>query len=168
MTLIERILVSDVMNQEVIVCRASDTIETVVMAMIKYGISGMPVIDARERVIGVISEKDIARVLAKRSGLSKSSQIRTSLEWLLFAGTHGGFASEKMASLISLMKNETVKDHMSAPPVMVSTRASLRDALRLMVEKRVNRLPVVDKNRLVGIITRGDVMSFLARELWDL
>ncbi len=55
------------------------------------------------------------------------------------------------------MKQDLVKDWMSANPVTISASTTLPEAHRLMMEHRIRRLPVVEKGRLVGIVTLGDV-----------
>jgi CBS domain-containing protein len=57
------------------------------------------------------------------------------------------------------MNIHRVEDWMSKPAIVAAPSASLADALRLMQERRIRRLPVVDRDRLVGIITRGDLRA---------
>jgi len=55
------------------------------------------------------------------------------------------------------MKRQLVKDWMTANPVCASPHTTLPEALQLMQERRIRRLPVVEKGKLVGIVTRGDL-----------
>src|SRR5574341_632670 len=55
------------------------------------------------------------------------------------------------------MKTELVKDWMTPNPICVEPHTTLPEGLQLMKERRIRRLPVVDKGRLVGIVTRGDL-----------
>ncbi|HKZ69022.1 MAG TPA: CBS domain-containing protein [Anaerolineales bacterium] len=55
------------------------------------------------------------------------------------------------------MRSELVKDWMTPDPVCATTHTSLPDALQMMQERRIRRLPVVDHDKLMGIVTRGDL-----------
>lgn len=156
--------VGEAMNREIIVCRDDDTIETVIETMFKHGISGMPVIDANLQVVGVISEKDVVRAFNKALANAGISEINTTIR-LLFLGKLENLDPKQLVEIMRSARTQLVRNYMSSPPIMVSSRSSLNEALDLMISKRVNRLPVVDKNQIVGIITRGDIMVFIASEL---
>jgi CBS domain-containing protein len=156
--------VDEAMNREIVVCRDDDTIETVIMTMFKHGISGMPVISASSQVVGVISEKDVVRAFNKALANAGMSEINTTIR-LLFLGKIENLDPKRLVEVMKSARTQLVRNYMSSPPIMVSSRSSLKDALELMISKRVNRLPVVDKNQIVGIITRGDIMVFIASEL---
>jgi len=157
-------LVSETMNREIVVCRDADTLEVVIEAMLKHGISGMPVINENSQVVGIISEKDIVHAFSKALEHAGIREIKATMR-LLFVGKIEDVDPRKLVEVMRSAKTQIARNHMSAPPIMVSSRTSLREALNLMIARRVNRLPVVDKSQLVGIITRGDIMVFLASEL---
>jgi CBS domain-containing protein len=111
------------------------------------GISGVPVMNTENEVVGVLSEADI---VVKAGGEVARNRL---LGWLL----------ESNLDLDDKIRAETVDDAMTAPPVTISSKRPVHEAARLMVAENVNRLPVVDKGKLVGIITRADIVRAFTR-----
>jgi CBS domain-containing protein len=113
------------------------------------GISGMPVVDADGIVVGVLSEADI---LAKEGPAPEDD--RGALSRLLHHTPDNG-DPKRDARLVG--------EAMSAPAVTVTSYASIAYAASLMLEHDVNRLPVVERGRLVGIVSRADLVRAFAR-----
>lgn len=111
-------------------------------------ISGAPVCDQGNRVLGVISEADIIR---KEQGLAP--EVHGLARWFthLFDGE------------LDKVEARTVREAMTAPAQTVRPFDSVSKAARLMVEHRINRLPVVIDGRLVGIVTRADLVRAFVR-----
>ena len=128
-----------------------------VMQMRTHNVAGLPVINARGKVVGVLSQKDIARVVV---GTSRFPTVEGLLDVLL-----DGLADRPGASL---QRQRTVLEHtpvgeiMSRPAIVIRSDASLALAARVMRDRVVNRLPVVDDGRLVGVVARSDVLQGLA------
>jgi predicted transcriptional regulator len=102
--------------------------------------------DANE-VVGVLSEADI---VVKAGGEVARNRL---LGWLL----------EADFGLEDKIRAETVGDAMTAPPVEISPKRPVHEAARLMVSENVNRLPVVERGKLVGIVTRADIVRAFTR-----
>jgi CBS domain-containing protein len=111
-------------------------------------ISGAPVCDQGNRVLGVISEADIIR---KEQGLAP--EVHGVARWFarLFDGE------------LDKVEARTVAEAMTTPALTARPFDSVSRAARLMVEHRVNRLPVVVDGRLVGIVTRADLVRAFNR-----
>ncbi|MBX4898502.1 CBS domain-containing protein [Rhizobium bangladeshense] len=122
-------------------------------AMVDRHISGLPVVDQSGDLLGIISESDFLR----RGEIH--TQAPHSL-WRDFFASRGGLAEEYAKSF-----GNDVGEVMSSPAVTVQPDASIETAAKLMAEKNVKRLPVVEGNHLIGIVTRFDVMAALVREL---
>jgi CBS domain-containing protein len=121
-------------------------------------VSGLPVVDADERVVGVVSEKDIVRVLHKAAGVGHPRGL---LDVLLESAPTKG--DNVLAVCRRRLRNTRVKDVMSRPVVSVEPETSLIEAAHLMKVKGVNRLPVLDaRQHLVGIVTRCDIVGDLS------
>ena len=108
-------------------------------------ISGLPVVDGEE-VVGMVSEADI---VARSTG-------RPERRGLLAELFSGGQADEDATAV-------RVREAMSSPAITIALEAPVAEAARVMVERRVNRLPVVDGSRLVGIVTRADLVKAFVR-----
>jgi CBS domain-containing protein len=121
-------------------------------------ISGLPVVDAEDRVVGVVSEKDIVRVLHEATGVGHPRGL---LDVLLESAPAKG--ENVLEVCRHRLRNTRVKEAMSRPVVSVGPETSLIEAAHLMKGMGVNRLPVLDaQQRLVGIVTRCDIVGDLS------
>jgi CBS domain-containing protein len=128
---------------------APDTLLKDFAAMLsEQRISGAPVCDQDDVVLGVISEADIIR---KEQGLAPD--VHGAARWLarLFDGE------------LDKVEARTVREAMTSPALTVRPFDSVSKAARMMVEHRINRLPVVVDGRLVGIVTRADLVRAFHR-----
>jgi CBS domain-containing protein len=138
--------VRDVMTASVVAVRENADFKEMVTAMRSRRISAFPVLDAQDRVIGVVSEADL--LLKEATPPLPQGIIR--LAWRLRerAKADGATAAEVMTK----------------PAVTIRGNAFVGEAARLMQSRRVKRLPVVDEGgRLVGIVSRSDLLSVYER-----
>jgi CBS domain-containing protein len=139
--------VEDVMTTDVITVRPSAPLKEVAETLVERRISGIPVVGDSGEVAGVVSEADI---LVKERGPGR----KEAHHWLL------GSVDEQERSKLHA---RTAGDAMTSPPVTIGPRSSLAEAARLMLGESVNRLPVIEDGKLVGIITRADIVLAFAR-----
>lgn len=142
--------VKDVMTATVISVHPADAIKDAAQLLVDRQISGVPVVDAEGVVVGVVSEADF---LIKELGPDSTRGARR----LLRAVSDTAHAVQHKHAA------RTVGELMTAPAVTIGSRRPISEAARLMTVKRVNRLPVVDDGRLVGIVTRADLVRAFAR-----
>ncbi|RMF21851.1 MAG: CBS domain-containing protein [Cyanobacteria bacterium J083] len=153
----QEMLVKDVMVTNPIAVKPSDTVENVLKLLEEKHISGVPVVDDEGKVVGVVSEADL---------LFKEKPIRlplylTFLDSIIYLEPLDRFKKELRKSLGVL-----VEDVMTAKPITISPDAPISKAAELMLNKRINRLPVVDETgKLIGIVTRDDLLKALRVEL---
>ena len=146
-------LVKDVMVANPITVKPDDSVETVLKLLSEKHISGLPVIDDEEKVVGVVSEADL---------LFKEKPIRmplylTFLDSIIYLEPLDKFKQHLKKSLGVL-----VEDVMTPKPIVISSNAPVSQAAELMLTKRINRLPVVDETKkLVGIVTRDNLLKAL-------
>lgn len=134
--------VGDVMTMDVISVDSSASYRYLVDLLMTHRFSAVPVVDMARRVIGVVSEADLLRKIEYAGEEAPR----------LFDGARHRADRAKATA-------RTATDLMSAPPVVVSRGTSIAAAARLLDRKHVKRLPVVDDaGRLVGIVTRGDLL----------
>lgn len=150
--------VKDIMSSSVIVCSPEDSISSVAQLLKKEDISGVPVVSAGN-VMGIVSEGDLLKLLEipEHGGLWLPSPfevieipIRELISW------------EDTKKMLSDVGSKPVSEIMEKDIFTVSLESSVEDASRLMTKHKVNRLPVLDDDKLVGIITRGDIIRGLA------
>lgn len=138
--------VSEVMTTEVVAVEPESTLKEVAELLAGHRISGLPVVDRTRRVLGVVSEADI---LQKEAGEDRRRGLLGRL-----------LARERPAQL----EARTAGEAMTSPPITLRPEREVAEAARLMLEREVNRLPVVDaEGRLVGIVTRADLVRAFAR-----
>jgi CBS domain-containing protein len=142
--------VSDVMTREVTTVTRETPLKDAARLLAVNHFSGVPVVDDDGVVVGVLSEADI---LVKEGGPRDTRH--GVLHWLL-EPEQPGF-EEKLEA-------QTAGEAMSSPPVTIAPGRPLREAANTMLDEGVNRLPVVDDDgRLVGLVTRGDLVRAFVR-----
>lgn len=142
--------VQDVMTSEVISVRKYESIMGVAKVLSENNISGLPVVDKENKVIGIITQADILSIV----GMRKEHTFKDLLRHML-----GEPLPERKIG-------DIVADIMAAPAVTIKPHANIAEAAQMMEEKRIRRLPVVDdKGMLVGIISRADILKAVLRKL---
>jgi CBS domain-containing protein len=145
--------VRDVMTTRVIAVRKAADFKEIVSVLRRYRVSACPVIDDNDRVLGVVSEADL---LYKETEPDRPPALLR-LQWRL---------DEEYKS-----KAVTAGQLMTSPAVTVQPGLPVVAAARLMQDRRVKRLPVVDYDgQLIGIVTRSDVLAIFERpdqDIWD-
>jgi CBS domain-containing protein len=146
------------MTSPVVTIGADATLFEALMLLRSRGTSGLPVIGAAGTVEGVISERDLARAMMGGAG---SPEVRGILDMLM-----SGFEHQPLESLKDLrekLESTRVGEIMSTPPFVVGPQARVAFAAEMMRKHEINRLPVVERGRLVGIITRHDLIRAMVR-----
>jgi CBS domain-containing protein len=141
----------DVMTRQVICVNPETSLLETAERMAAANISGIPVINSQDKVIGVISEKDFL----KKMGAEPSGSFMGVISQCL-----------KNKGCVALpIRGKTAADIMSSPAVTVSPGRPLSEISRLFAEKQINRVPVVDpEGKILGIVSRADmVKSFFAK-----
>ena len=150
-------LVRDVMNTEPVACQASDAVSDAVKLLRENDISGMPVLEG-ERLVGVVSESDLLKMLSKEDegGLWLPSPleilevpIRDLIRW------------ERLQAGAEEIGKIRVSEVMTRKVVSIGPEETIETAAAMMVRHRINRIPVLEGERLVGIVTRGDIIAGL-------
>lgn len=146
--------VRDVMTQVVVTLAPHDTLATALSRLRGRGVSGCPVITTEGEVVGVLSEKDIATVLGEDWVRSRPKAIMD-----LVLGEFPWSAPDALRALRSRLTELTVEQAMTQPAEVVEASAPVAEAAQRMTQRGVNRLPVVEEGRLVGIIARRDLIG---------
>ncbi|MGA8611583.1 MAG: CBS domain-containing protein [Xanthobacteraceae bacterium] len=142
--------VRDVMTPNVISVKADESILIAARLMLQNRISGLPVVDANGALVGVVTEGDFLR----RGELGTS---RRRPKWLEFLVGPGRLASEYVHQ-----SGRKVAEVMTADPLTVGENDPLETVVKLMERRRIKRLPVMRDGRMVGIISRANLLHALA------
>jgi len=149
-------VVRDAMTQAVQTVSPQATLLEASRMLAELDIGGLPVVDDSGRVVGIISESDIIHHGSKRTSLDNWIELESIIR------TRQPKARDLSQEINERLDNP-VADVMTVRVITVTPDTTLQKAARLMVEHRINRLPVLDGQRLVGIITRGDVLKEMYR-----
>ncbi len=151
--------VSDIMTKDVVTCKPSDPIEGVVKLMGEKDISGVPVIDGN-KLVGVVTEADILRMLAVPPK-SDTLWLPSPLEIIFEIPFKELVQLRRMQKEYKDIGLNPVESIMKKNVISTTPDADIEDAASLMVRHKINRLTVVQDNKLVGIITRDDIIHGL-------
>ena len=144
-----RVLVSDVMTRDVITVKRDVEVQAAARLLSENRISGMPVVDEGNHVIGVVTEADILC----SAGIKRGHTFKDLLRQVL-----GGPVPQ-------CRKGETVEDIMTSPAITARHEDDLKKIARILDEKRIKRVPVVDhENRLQGIISRAILVRLMGQQ----
>jgi CBS domain-containing protein len=142
--------VSDLMTRDVVTINPDADLKEAARRLSGLRISGMPVVDADHRVLGIISEADILSL----AGVKKGHTFKDVLRHVLGA------------PLPVRKKGNTVGEIMSSPAITTDPDRDIRAVAAILDEKRIKRLPVVDEEgRLVGVIARADIVRAMGMGL---
>ncbi len=143
--------VRDVMTTSVVSVGPSTPLKQVAQLLVDHRISGVPVVDVDGAVLGLVTEADF---LVKEQGDATIPQPR--FAWLL------GDSPQSRAQLAKFAATNA-GEAMTTPAITTDPGRTISEAARLMSERRVNRLPVVENGKLVGIVTRADIVRVYVR-----
>jgi len=151
--------ISDVMTKDVITCKPSDPIQGVVKTMSAKDISGIPVVDG-DKVVGIVTEADIMRLLAVPEP-SRTLWLPSPLEVLLEIPVKELLQLRRLQQSVKDVGDKAVGSIMHKDILSIEPDDDIADAAAAMVKHKVNRLVVLKNGKLVGIITRDDIIHGL-------
>lgn len=137
-------LVSEVMTHDIVTVTPITSFEDVVNLLVLHQISGVPVINENNHVIGVVSEKDILLKL-----FPSEEHFYTDPEYFL--------NYDRIESEVGNMRTYIAKDFMSQHVIWVKPEDHILKACALLLVHKVRRLPVLQDHRAVGIVTTRDI-----------
>jgi CBS domain-containing protein len=140
----------DVMTWGVVSVDPDTTIMRAASLMLQHKISGLPVVDAKREIVGIVTEGDFLR-------RHEIGTQRRRPRWLEFLVGPGRLASEYVHAC-----GRKVGEIMTPNPHTITPDTDLDEVVRLMERHRVKRLPVLDEGKLVGIVSRANLLHALA------
>lgn len=138
----------DVMTPWVATIAAGATVQEAAKLMIERRISALPVLDAKDRVVGIVSEGDLVRRSELGTAAPRSWWLRV-------------FAEDTARDYVKT-HSDSVREVMTCPVITVRRATPLREVARLLEKHRIKRVPVLEAGRLVGVVSRADLVRRLA------
>ena len=145
----------DIMTEDVTTVSEGATIGEAARLMAEKGVGGLPVTDVKGQVVGIITERDL---------LWRAQELRPPT----FVPIMGAFIylenPERFQRDLRKAISMSVRDVMTRRVITVGEDATVEDVARIMVDKDINRVPVMKEGRLVGIVARADVVGAILGE----
>jgi CBS domain-containing protein len=147
--------VKDIMTKELITVSPETEIVNAAKILLEKRINGLPVIDASGRLVGVLCQSDL---VAQQKSIPIPSVFTLMESYIpLTPIKRIDKEVEKIAAL-------TVKQAMTPSPVTVGPETDIADVAKLMVDKKYHTLPVMEGDKVVGIVGKEDVLKTLLSE----
>ena len=148
--------VGDIMERDPVTVSPDDDVESVIRLLRRHELPGVPVVDGDGRCAGIVTESDLVlREEGTDLHLPYHIDLMGGVIWL-----------ESMKHFEERLRKafaSSVSDMMTADPITVTPDTPVSEAARIISQRGHNRLPVVDDGRLVGVLTRLDVLEALTR-----
>lgn len=146
--------VRDIMTKKVIFCEAKTKVSEIAKKLIKYDLTGMPVVKGK-KVIGIVTEAD---VMMQKSKIHIPNYIQLLDSFLYLEDPNE--IEEEIKKILGI----TAEDIMTSAVVTIDADAKIEDLTSLFEREHINPVPVVKKGKLVGIVSRADIVKLLARD----
>jgi CBS domain-containing protein len=159
-TVIKMLRVKDIMSSPVITVKPDALVKDASAILAQNNISGLPVVEGGQ-IVGIFSEADVLRSI-------KTQKKDLRLIYPSISSLGIAFQEEvtqrEIIEAYEEIGHMSVRDVMSTHVEVVAPDITVSEAVMRMVQRGINRLPVVEKNEVVGIVTRADVIRGLAKE----
>lgn len=156
------ITVKEAMQKDVIKFKDVATISYVANTLREKKISGAPIVDDDDKIIGIVSEGDIMRLIEVHT--PNINLILPAPLDLIELPVRMRLELEELSEGIAKASSVLVGEIMTKKVIKAKEDMSISDAAKLMDKHDINRLPVVDgEDKLIGIITRGDIIGALVK-----
>lgn len=139
----------DIMENKLIYVYPSDKIKLAVGKMVENDISGIPVVDSNINLLGIVTETDILNY----GKLKTMPEYLELLETILHRQTPETYKEELLKTL-----DEEVKNVMNPDAITVTPTTPIGEISMIMTDKDINRVLVIDNKRVVGVISRKDIL----------
>jgi CBS domain-containing protein len=154
--------VQNVMVREVVTVKSSETVRTAWMSLMEKGISGAPVIDEEDALIGILSLTDVYRSVIERVHKARALREATAQDTDVETKRKEEIRELSFALRAVMDCPVTSLIPLDQKILRLGPMDSLERAIKMMAEHHINRLPIVKDGKVVGIITRQDVIWVLA------
>jgi CBS domain-containing protein len=145
---------ADVMTTDVITVAPERSVQDLAAILANHGISGVPVVDAAYNLVGIVSEGDLLH--RAETGTERRTQ-RQRARWLDALAWDRDLARDYVKS-----HSRTVRDVMTRDVITITETTELHEVANLLETKRVKRVPVVRDGKVIGIVSRANLVRALA------
>lgn len=148
-------LVKDIMTRKVITISPKLELKEAAMVFVENNISGAPVVDENNRLVGIITEGDLVR---------QQKPVQKPL-YLVFLDSSFPVNYKKIKNELEAVTATTVEQLMTKELYTLPEYSDVSDVATLMLQKKINRIPIInDEEELLGIVTRQDIIRSMYLE----
>jgi CBS domain-containing protein len=148
--------VAELMNRDVLTVLPTTPLSEAIKILVDRQISGLPVVDEAGKLVGVISESDL---MWREKGLDRPPYIML-LDSVIYLQNPAKHERD-----LHKVLGQTVGEVMTAQAISITADTTIPAAARIMHEKKIHRLPVIDaEERPIGIITQSDIVRGISFE----
>ena len=147
-------LAGDVMTRDVVTATKDESVAAAMAKMREHKISGLPVIDDQGRLCGIVTALDVLKHMSR------------TMPWFYEVFSTGMPALDDIEPLedkVSRLAKLRVEEVMTRRVVVVDIRTPVEDVARVLMGRAIKRVPVVQEGRVVGVVSRGDVVSLVGQ-----
>jgi CBS domain-containing protein len=145
--------VADIMEHDVVTIGPDATVHDLVLLLQEKDLGGVPVVEGDGRLVGIVTEGDL---------VIEDADVRLPHYFGLFGNLVYLGGQKKFEERLNKMVGNAVRDVMTTEVVTVTPDEPVRTAANIMVDKKVNRVPVVDDGgRVIGIVARHDIIRMM-------
>jgi CBS domain-containing protein len=141
----------DIMTRKVVTIRKGASIEEALRLMAEKEVSGLIVVDQDDNMEGIITEKD---VLLKGQAPVETPKLGLYGPWLL--------PDEVIAEMYKRSRSDRVEEAMTRQVVSYSEDSAVTDIARAMIEHNINRIPITEGRKVIGVVGRGDIVRAMS------
>ena len=145
------------MTKRPISIKKTDTLKKALKLMAKNKISGCPVVDSKKNIIGIVSQADVIRLIDVYSKIHVSEDA-FDFFYSMMKSKDGALKKE-----VKKIENKKVKDFMKKKVVTIDADRDFYTAARMLNKHDIDKLPVVKNKKLVGIVSRSDIIKALEK-----
>lgn len=146
--------VKDLMTKNAIACQAETSVQEAARLMYLNGLTGLPVINKQDELVGIITEYDLIKI---------EGHLHLPINFA-FLGSIITLGSDKIQKQMEQLAATKVSDLMTKEVMGISPGAPIEEVAEVFLHKKVNPVPVVEDGKLVGIISRADIVKLIAGE----
>lgn len=148
--------VRDIMTTDVVTLKPENTVREATRKLAVENLTGAPVVDEKNRMIGILSQDDIIKLFLKYAKrVDEAGGIGSDL---LVQYRDQSSDDQMVKDAVEIISNTKVEEIMTRTVLSTSADALVMQLLRAMEKLGVNRVPVLEKGVLLGIVSRGDVL----------
>lgn len=147
--------VRDIMTTEIIVVYRDTPVSEIARLMSQHKISGLPVLDADDQVVGIVTELDM---------MVRNTHFKLPQFIFIFDAMIPLETSHHYRERLEHVLGTTAQEIMSEPAVTIAPDATIEALADLMVDRHMNPIPVVEAGRLLGIVSRSDIIRLMAAD----